>query len=240
MNALVGDMRARLRDALAEAAADDGVRAIAITGAGSAFCAGADIGAMTELAERGDEDTLIGFMRDGMAVVREIRSAPKPVVAVLGGAAAGAGASLAIACDVRIAADNATIGISFNRIGLHPDWGVSYLLPRLVGTGHALELTLTGRMVGAEEARQIGLVERVFPAATFIDHAGRYLVELGAKPPLALAEAKRTLRSADADALDAAMEAEIDAQLRCFRSPDLREGLAAFRDKRAPRFGAFE
>jgi 2-(1,2-epoxy-1,2-dihydrophenyl)acetyl-CoA isomerase len=236
LNAFAGTMRTDLLEALAAAAEQVDTRVIVITGAGRAFCAGADVQAMQQLLEANDERGFATLVEAGMRVVLRIRSAPKLVVAVINGVAAGAGAALAAACDLRIAADDAQIGFSFNRIALHPDWGSSYTLPRLVGPGRAAELVYTGRMVSAHEALQLGLLDRVAPAASFQAAAADWVAELATKPPLAIAAAKQSLERTLASDLHTMLAAEGTAQLNCFRSRDVREGLAAFREKRAPEF----
>jgi 2-(1,2-epoxy-1,2-dihydrophenyl)acetyl-CoA isomerase len=235
MNAFAGEMRKELAEAVEDAMHDDQVRALVITGAGRAFSAGADLQAMAELVERGDEHTFEGFMRAGMRTVKTIRRGEKPVIAALNGPAAGAGASLALACDIRLAAPDASIGITFVRIGLHPDWGASHHLVELVGRGRAAELMYTGRMVPAEEAARMGLVDRVVEG-DFGQEVADYARRLAAGAPRALTEAKHTLGAADLRALDAALDRESDAQMRLFRSGDLREGIAAFIEKRDPNF----
>jgi 2-(1,2-epoxy-1,2-dihydrophenyl)acetyl-CoA isomerase len=236
MNALVGGMRDDLHRAIAAAVHDDRVRAVVITGEGRAFCSGADIGTMAALLQHGDEDTFVEFMKAGMQVVREIRASPKPVIAAVNGAAAGAGASLALACDLRVASSAASIGLTFNRIGLHPDWGATYFLPRLVGRGRATELVFSGRMLDAGEAERVGIFERVIPEDEFQQEVAKLAAELAAKPPLAIGLAKRNLSLADRDELEVALQQEAEAQLHCFRSADAREGITAFKEKRAPLF----
>lgn len=236
MNALADTMRDDLHQAISGAATEDSVRAIVITGAGRAFCAGADVNVMAELLDQDDETGFLKLMHAGMRIVRAIRTAPKPVIAAINGPAAGAGASLALACDVRIAADIASIGITFSRIGLCSDWGATYSLPRLVGPGRAAELIFTGRMVRAAEAERIGLIERIFPAALFSRKTTSYAEKMATRAPLALAAAKQNLSFGEEQVLENAMQAEAEAQLRCFRSADVREGVAAFREKRDPVF----
>ncbi len=236
LNAFAGRMRDDLLDALDRAGDAPETRVVVIRGAGRAFCAGADVGVMSELLARGDHATFGRLVEAGMRVVRRLSTLPQPTIAALHGAAAGAGASLALACDLRIASSRASIGFTFNRIGLHPDWGASYFLPRLVGSGRALELVLSGRMVGAEEAARIGLVERVVPEDDFEGEVGRLAAELAAKPPLALAAAKRSLIRSPAADLEQMLAAEAEAQLACFGTADAREGVAAFREQRAPTF----
>lgn len=236
LNAFAGDMRDRLHDALDRAATDAAVRVIVVTGAGRGFCTGADVEVMSDLLQRGDDTTFETLVEAGMRVVRRLRSIEQPVIAAVNGPAAGAGASLALACDFRIASERASIGVTFNRIGLHPDWGATYCLPRLVGPGRAAELVMSGRMVDAREAERIGLFERVFAEDWFEDEIRKIAKELAAKPPLALKLAKQTLAASPTSDLDAMLAAEGERQMRCFRSADAKEGIAAFNEKRRPVF----
>jgi 2-(1,2-epoxy-1,2-dihydrophenyl)acetyl-CoA isomerase len=236
LNAFAGDMRDALHDAIDRAASDPAVRVLVITGAGRGFCTGADVEVMGDLLARGDEATFERMVAAGMRVVRRLRDVEQPVVAAVNGAAAGAGAALALACDFRVASSSASIGLTFNRIGLHPDWGATRTLARLVGPGRAAELVLSGRMVDAAEAERIGLFERVVPAEAFEAGVDALAGELAAKPPLALRLAKRTLAEAAELDLDAVLALEGERQLRCFRSSDAREGIAAFRERRPPMF----
>ncbi len=232
LNAFAGDMRDRLHDALDRAATDAAVRVIVVTGAGRGFCTGADVEVMSDLLRRGDDATFERLVHAGMRVVRRMQSIEQPVVAAVNGPAAGAGASLALACDFRVASERATIGNTFNRIGLHPDCGATWSLPRLVGPGRAAELVMTGRMVDAREAERIGLFDRVFAEDAFHDEVRKMANELAAKPPLALRLAKRTLAASLDSGLDAMLAAEGERQMRCFRSGDAKEGIAAFNEKR--------
>ncbi|MDQ3605654.1 MAG: enoyl-CoA hydratase-related protein [Gemmatimonadota bacterium] len=236
LNAFAGGMRDDLHDAIVEAAAEESVRVLVIRGAGRGFCTGADVEAMSALLAAGDVEAFRALVQAGMRVVRAISTVRQPVIAAIHGPAAGAGASLAAACDLRIASEGASIGFTFNRIGLHPDWGASYFLPRLVGLGRARELIYTARMVDAREAERMGLFERVFPEATFEQELGAIVAALAAAPPLALAAARQTLARSQQSSLEEILGAEEEAQLRCFRSADAREGIAAFRARRPPRF----
>ena len=236
LNAFAGTMRDDLHDAVAAASEAPETRVIVIAGAGRGFCTGADVEVMSDLLARGDADTFERYVEAGMRVVGRIRSVPQPVIAAVGGPAAGAGASLALACDLRLASARASIGFTFNRIGLHPDWGASWLLPRIVGAGRAAELVMSARMVDAAEAERIGLFSRVVPEDAFEEEVRRTALEYAARAPLALAAAKRTLARAWTSDLDATMAAEREAQLRCFGSADAREGIAAFHEKRRPAF----
>jgi 2-(1,2-epoxy-1,2-dihydrophenyl)acetyl-CoA isomerase len=171
LNAFTGDMRDRIGDAVEELGADPEVRVLIVTGAGRGFCAGADVGYLQELVESGNERDFEKLLRAGERVVTAIRQLDKPVLAAVNGPAAGGGANLALACDLRIMADTASIGQTFSRIGLHPDWGGTYFMPRLVGEATALELVWSGRMVPAEEALALGLVNRVVPTGRLWEEA---------------------------------------------------------------------
>ncbi len=231
-NAFVGRMRDDLHDALARAEEDAAARVVVVTGAGAGFCSGADVDVMSDLLARGDDETFAGLVEAGMRAVRRLHSLSKPTVAAVNGAAAGAGASLALACDVRIAAAGASIGVTFNRIGLHPDWGATYFLPRLVGPGRAAELVFSGRMVESWEAERLGIFERVVPDAEFEGAVAEYAAALATRAPLAIRAAKRSLAASLESDLETVLRAECEAQLACFRSADVREGIAAFREKR--------
>lgn len=236
LNSFAGQMRQEIAAAVGELAADDRVRVIVITGAGRGFCAGADVNYLKQIADDDDEDELRGLVEAGRAVVTAIRDAPQPVIASLNGPAAGGGANLALACDIRIASDRASIGQTFNRIGLHPDWGGTYFLPRLVGPAVAAELIFTGAMVSAQDAQRLGLVNRVVPHERLAEETADLASQLAAKPRLALRLAKIAVhRSLDAS-LDEMLDYELEAQLRCGLSPDGKEGISAFIEKRQPRF----
>jgi len=236
LNAFAGSMRDDFRRAVERASEAAEVRVVVVTGAGRGFCTGADVEVMSDLVARGDAETFEGYVRAGIQAVEALRECRKPVVAAVNGVAAGAGASLAVACDVRLASDRASIGFTFNRIGVHPDWGASYHLPRLVGTGRASELVLSARMVDAAEAERIGLFQRVLPADGFEAGVQAFARELAEKPPLALSAAKHTLSLSPDHDLRTLMEVEREAQMRLFRSADVREGITAFNEKRKPVF----
>ena len=236
LNAFAGEMRDLIGDAVETLGADPTIRAIVITGEGRGFCAGADIDYLNELVAEENARDFQRLLVAGERVVQEIRAAEKPVIAAVNGPAAGGGANLALACDLRIMAATASIGQTFVRIGLHPDWGGTFLLPRLVGVSRALELMWSGRMVGAEEALAIGLVNRVAPAETLRDDAMAWAHQLAAGPPLAVGRIKRALQeSLDRD-LDTMLAIELESQLACFESQDVKRGLFAFSSKDTPRF----
>jgi 2-(1,2-epoxy-1,2-dihydrophenyl)acetyl-CoA isomerase len=232
LNALAGTMREQLLEGLERCAADSEVRCVVITGAGSAFCAGGDLETMWSLKEREDAAGFGRLVELGMQVVRTLRELDKPSIAAIPGVAAGAGLSLAAACDLRIAAAGARFAASFVKIGLHPDWGLTYFLPRLVGAGKAAELCLTGEPIGAEEALRIGLVERVVLAESLEAAALDLARALAAREPLALSLIRTSLAAALPGDLEAALERERSAQIALFQSADFRERLAAFRQRR--------
>jgi enoyl-CoA hydratase/carnithine racemase len=236
LNAFAGRMRQEIADAVHALAADAAVRVIVVTGAGRAFCAGADIDYMRELAERQDVEGFRGLVEAGRAVVTTIRATPKPVIASINGAAAGGGANLALSCDLRIASDRASIGQTFSRIGMHPDWGGTYFLPRLVGPAKALELMFSAEMVPAEEALRLGIFGRVVPHDRLAEETKALAAQVAAQPPIALALIKQAVYRSGDGALSDALDLELAHQLRCFQSADVKEGLAAFLAKRSPTF----
>jgi 2-(1,2-epoxy-1,2-dihydrophenyl)acetyl-CoA isomerase len=240
LNAFVGDMRDRIAEGLEALAGDDDVRVMVVTGRGRAFCAGADVGYLSELVEEQRIEEGRALVEAGRRVARTLVGCPKPVIAALNGPAAGGGANLALACDLRVASERASIGQTFNRIGLHPDWGGTYFLPRLVGRGVAAELIFTGRMVEAEEAREMGLFNRVVPHDAFRAEVAGLARALADKPARPLRLAKEALRRSLASDLDAMLDYEVKAQVECFRSPEAREGVRAFLEKRDPDFRTAE
>jgi 2-(1,2-epoxy-1,2-dihydrophenyl)acetyl-CoA isomerase len=237
LNAFAGDMREQAVAALDRVAADPGARVLVITGAGRAFCSGGDVHHMVAL-KRDDAgfEAIHSLLAAGREIVTRVSGLPIPTIAAVHGVAAGAGMNLALACDVRVASDQASFGETFARIGLHPDWGGTYFLPRLVGLARALELCWTGDVIDAAEALRIGLVNRVFPHAEF-EAAWRGLAgRIAAGPRTSIGLAKRNLHAALRQSLDRCIEAETAAQEACWRSPDSAEGLAAFAAKRTPVF----
>ncbi|MDX1393655.1 MAG: enoyl-CoA hydratase-related protein [Gemmatimonadota bacterium] len=237
LNSFYGTMRDELTDALEEIATSEDVRAVVVTGAGRAFCAGADVGYLTRLIESGNVDEATALVEAGRRVVMAVRSFPGPVIAAINGAAAGGGANLALACDLRIASERASIGQTFNRIGLAPDWGGSYHLPRLVGPALAAELFFFAEMIDAEEAERIGLVNRVVPHDELMETARGWARRLAAKPALAVRYAKRMVQRSLGSTVDEMLDFETAAQRDCFGSPDALEGVRAFTEKRRAVFG---
>jgi 2-(1,2-epoxy-1,2-dihydrophenyl)acetyl-CoA isomerase len=234
-NALNLPLLKALRAALAAAAGERVVRALILTGAGKGFCAGADIAEWAEAEAAGRLETY-GWTDESHALVGELFDFPKPTVAQLNGAAVGAGLDLALACDFRFASDAARFSCAYTRMAYPPDAGGSWLLPRLIGLAAAKRFVYTGEFWSANEAKTAGLVSEIHPAeslpAATIDFARR----LAAGPTVAIAEAKRLLQSASTRDLRAQLVAEHDAGLRCGRSEDAREALAAAVGRREPVF----
>jgi 2-(1,2-epoxy-1,2-dihydrophenyl)acetyl-CoA isomerase len=237
LNAFYGSMRDEVGDGLEELANDDDIRVVVVTGRGRAFCAGADVKYMAGLLEAENWDEANALVEAGRRVIRAVTGMPKPVIAALNGPAAGGGANLALCCDLRIASDRASIGQTFNRIGLHPDWGGTWILPRLVGPARAAELFLLAEMIPADDALRMGLVNRVVPHEELEAATAEWAGRLAAKPALPMALAKEAIRRSYTSTLDEMLDFESEAQERCFRSPDALEGTLAFVEKRAARFG---
>ena len=236
LNAFVGHMRRDLAEALEHAGSDRNVRVVIITGAGRGFCAGGDIAFMAELMQRHDAEEFSRLLGAGRRVILAIRQMTKPVIASINGPASGAGCNLALACDLRIATNTATFSQSFAKVGLHPDWGGTYFLPRLVTPNKACELFFLGDTIDAAEALRLGIVNQVV-APEDLETATLQLAErLRTAPPIALAAAKHAVYMSQAAELDEMLRYETEAQLRCFDSDDGHEGVQAFLEKREPRF----
>lgn len=236
LNALDEGMRAQLSEALDSVAREADIRVAVITGAGRAFCAGGDVQTMQELKTQFHSVTFRSFMELGHELVQKLRSLPKPVVASVNGPAAGAGMNLALACDLRIASDRASFAQAFVKMGLHPDWGGTYFLPRLVGVGRAIEMFFLGDPVDAAEAHRLGLVNFLAAHDRLAAETRRLADRLAQAPPLPLALLKRSLYDREETELTLVMRHEVEAQMKCFESEDFLEGLRAFLEKRKPQF----
>lgn len=236
MNALDAAMAREVLEAARELLGDDQVRALVITGQGKAFSAGGDVRFLESSITAGDVDGAMSLVRLGGQLVRLLRESPKPVLAALNGVAAGGGANLALACDLRIASEAGAIGQVFHRLGLHPDWGGSFFLPRLVGTSRALELIWSAEIVPAARCLELGLVNRVVPAEQLESATREWAERLAAAPPIAAGLAKAAVYHAERRSLDEALVQEESNQEACFRSADAREGFVSFKAKRAPVF----
>ena len=236
LNAFIGHMRRDLAEALEHAGSDRSIRVVIITGAGRAFCAGGDVRFMADLMQRHDSEEFARILGAGRRVILAIRQMNKPVIAAVNGPASGAGSNLALACDLRIAATTATFSQSFLKVGLHPDWGGTFFLPRLVTPNKACELFFLGEAIDADEALRLGIVNQVV-APEELESATIQLAErLRAAPPIALAAAKQAVYASEAASLEEMLRYETEAQLRCFESDDGHEGVHAFLEKREPHF----
>jgi 2-(1,2-epoxy-1,2-dihydrophenyl)acetyl-CoA isomerase len=231
LNSVTDAMLLALAAALTSEASDPTIRAVVLTGAGRGFCAGQDLGGFSGPVEDAGEH----LRRFYHPVLDAIINLDKPVVAAINGVAAGAGLSLAMACDLRVAGASATLIQAFVRVGLVPDSGGSWFLPRLVGLGRALEMSMLGDAFSAADALRIGLVERVVPDADVLAAAYEMATRLAAGPR-AVGLIKRLIRSSVDNSLDQQLELEAEFQTEAMASRDFIEGVTAFREKRLPRF----
>lgn len=207
---------------------DEAVRAMILTGNGRGFCAGADVNYLSELAAAKDIARGKVLVGTGSEIVAMIHAADKPVIAAINGAAAGGGAGIALACDVRLMAQSASIGFTFIRIGLHPDLGCTYFLPRLVGPAKAAELLMSGEMIPADECLRLRLVNHVVPETELMPAALQLAEALAEKSPLALRLMKKGLHQTFEQPLEAMLKYEIYAQSLCFESAEAAEALQKF------------
>lgn len=234
LNAFDDLMATEFQEALKSAERDPAVRALLITGAGKGFCAGQDLGAVRE--RPGGLSFREHLLKTYNPIVAKLRSIEKPVVAAVNGAAVGAGFGLALACDIRYASETAKFRMAFIGIGLAPDSGTSYFLPRLVGLGRALELAYTNDLVDAATALQLGLINKMFPADALLKEARALAAKLAGGPTKAYALTKRAMLRAASGALDEALDYEAHLQDIAGRTGDHKEGVAAFLEKRPPQF----
>src|SRR6478672_565992 len=236
LNALAGHMRRDLAEALEAAGSDRTVHVVVITGVGRAFCSGGDVAAMADLIERQDADEFSRLLGSARRVVTAIRDMTKPVIASINGPAFGAGFNLALACDLRIASSNATFSQSFAKVGLHPDWGGTYFLPRLVTPNKACEMFFLGETMDAAEALRLGVVNKVVQPEELEAETRKLAERLRNAPAIALASAKQAVYMSQAAELEEMLRFETEAQMRCFESHDGAEGCKAFLEKRTPKF----
>jgi 2-(1,2-epoxy-1,2-dihydrophenyl)acetyl-CoA isomerase len=239
-NALSRAMMLALHESLQRLAADPAVRLVVLTGTGRAFCSGGDVKGFAQAAGAAGTppnfDQRVTDLRARMDAVRWLNEMPKPTLAVIPGPAAGAGLSLALACDLRISADDAKFTTAFSKIGLSGDFGGSWFLSQLVGASRARELYFTGRVVMADEALRLGLVDRVVPFAQLADAAKAYAQELVALPTVAVGYMKRNLNVAQRGTLADVLDAEAIHMIRTFETDDHKGAARAFVEKRPPSF----
>ena len=250
LNAWTGQMGTEVRDAMEAAEADPNVRVIILTGAGRGFCAGADMSLLNDLASNGHSGAaarVLGHQRqskfgenerpDYLGTYSYFPSIKKPVIAAINGHAVGLGFILTLYCDLRFASSEAKFGTAFSRRGLIAEYGVAWILPRLIGPANALDLLLSARIIDATEASRMGLVNRVFPSDTFMEHVRAYATELvKAVSPRSMAVIKRQVYHGLLESLEEAAASAEKEILESLKSDDFKEGVAHFVEKRAPRF----
>jgi 2-(1,2-epoxy-1,2-dihydrophenyl)acetyl-CoA isomerase len=235
MNALAGGMRQEILSALEMAVADPEVKVIVLTGAGKAFCAGGDVHEFVS-GVRPESDLPFDQRPTRDKIVLLIQSTGKPVIASVNGIAAGGGCNLALACDMRIASDRARFAEVFVRRGLHPDWGGTWLLPRLVGYAKAAELIFSGEVIDAQEALRIGLVNKVVPHEELPKATKEFALKFIKNAPIPISLAKRALQNYSRIDLVQALDYERLAQTICWDTEDRAEGMKSFLEKREPLF----
>ncbi len=236
LNSFNAEMHGLLREAFARAEREASIRAVLLTGAGRAFCAGQDLAERDVSAGSAPIDLSVTIGSHYNPLVRRMRALAKPIVCAVNGVAAGAGANVALACDVVLAAKSASFIQAFARIGLVPDSGGTYFLPRLVGTARAMGLALLGDKLAAEDAERWGLIWKAVDDDKLMDEATRLARALAAGPTKGLGLIKRAMHVSASNTLDAQLDLERDLQREAGFSEDYREGVAAFMDKRKPEF----
>jgi 2-(1,2-epoxy-1,2-dihydrophenyl)acetyl-CoA isomerase len=236
LNALNTKLVATLNDVLGRIANDESVRVVVLTGAGRAFCAGGDLALIAEGRATGQTQQLEALLTTGMQVVVKMRTMPQPVIAAVNGAAAGAGMNLALAADMRIAAEEAMFGQNFAKVGLFPDFGGSYFLPQIIGPAKAAELFYTGDMIDAKTALRLGIVNQVVAAGQLEAEVKSLAQKIAQGPPLPIRAVKKALFGSEQEKLTLALGQEVEEQVRCYLSDDCKEGIQSFFEKRPPDF----
>jgi len=237
LNAITFEVYHELTDFFVTLRDEKDVRVVVITGAGRAFCSGGDVRDIIGNLQGRDAEGLLEFTRLTCELIRNMRALPKPIIASLNGTTAGAGACIALASDIRIAAEEAEIAFIFVRVGLAgTDMGATYLLPRVVGLAKATELLMTGDFISAAEAEAIGLYNRVVPRTQLETATREFAEQLTHGPALGLAKTKEMLNREMNMGFESALEAEAVAQALCMQTPDFKEAHAAFLEKRPAKF----
>lgn len=239
-NAMSVDLAEHFHEVAGEIAQDPDLRAVVITGAGRHFSAGGDLDMLERLSEGEHNPTRwaqnVQHMRYYYARFLRVREIGMPVIAAINGSAVGAGLCLALACDMRVVADDAQLGFTFTRLGLHPGLGATYFLPRLVGPERAFMLLTTGRVVDAATALRMGLASSSHPRADLLDAALRLANEVAIASPMAVRQVKESLATALGDSLETRLQAEAEAQSHNYASGQVTEGVSAVRGRRRPAF----
>jgi len=236
LNSFNDEMHHQLSEALTLAERDSSVRCVLITGAGRGFCAGQDLNDRNVSVEQAAPDLGLSVERFYNPLIRRLTALPKPVVCAVNGVAAGAGAALALACDIVVAADNASFIQSFCKLGLVPDSGGSWFLPRLAGHARAMGMAMLGDKISAQQALAWGMIWQMVPAAELAEHTQSMAKQLAMQPTYGLGLIKKALYSSANNTLDQQLDLERDLQRLGGRSADYREGVSAFFAKRPPNF----
>lgn len=236
MNALNGDLVQELTDLLDRVSQDETIRAVILTGSGRAFCSGGDVKQMASLLGSAVAKDIAVSIDVFHKLVLKMRGMPKPIIAAINGTAAGAGFNLALACDVRIAAESARFSQAFIRIGLVPDFGGTFFLPRIVGWAKAMELMMTAELIDAEQAKQLGILNLVVKDAELPDSAGFFASQAAELPTAVVGRLKRLLDSSYGASLQEQLDLEAQLQVESATGADFAEGVKAFVEKRAPKF----
>lgn len=236
LNSFNPEMHRQLRDVLDEIAQREDVRAVLLTGAGRAFCSGQDLSERRFAPDAPPPDLGASLDEHFNPLVRRLRALPKPVVCAVNGVAAGAGANVALACDIVLAGRSASFIQAFCKLGLVPDSGGTHFLPRLVGRARAVGLALLGDRITAEDAERIGMIWRCVDDAALADESRTLARHLATQPTRGLAAIKRALQASELNSLDQQLDLERDLQRELGRTDDYREGVTAFLAKRPPRF----
>jgi len=236
LNSFNPEMHQRLRDALDEIERREEIRAVLLTGAGRAFCSGQDLSERRTAPDAPPPDLGASLDSNFNPLVRRLRALPKPVVCAVNGVAAGAGANVALACDIVLAARSASFIQAFCKLGLVPDSGGTYFLPRLVGGARAMGLALLGDRLTAEEAERMGLIWKCVDDARLAEDSRALARHFATQPTRGLAAIKQALQASALNSLDQQLDLERDLQRALGRTADYREGVTAFFEKRPPRF----
>ncbi len=236
LNSFTGEMHGELRDALARVQAEPAVRCLLLTGRGRGFCAGQDLQDRAQTAAAGAPDLGDSLQQNYNPLIRTLTGLPLPVIAAVNGVAAGAGANIALACDIVLAARSASFVQAFCRLGLVPDSGGTWLLPHLGGRARAMGLAMLGDKLPAEQAAAWGMIWECLPDEALMPRARGLARHLATQPTAGLARIKQAINAAGSNSLDVQLDLERDLQRQAGRSADYREGVAAFLEKREPRF----
>lgn len=236
LNSFNFEMGNQMKEALMKAESNDEIRCILLTGNGRAFCAGQDLAEATEVSSDPDRDLSEIVHHTYIPIIKGIRELEKPVVCAVNGTAAGAGANIALACDIVIASEDAKFIQSFSQIGLIPDSGGTYILPRLVGLARATALTFLGEKVSAQEAVEMGMIWKAYPADSFMDEAKAIAAKLAKMPTRGFGLTKRGFNAGFSNNLEQQMKLEAKLQSEAGETHDYKEGVQAFLEKRKPEF----